>query len=84
MIDPNAVIPGRKNYIRGIKNRSVIIELLKKNYMLKTSEMAQKLNLSKACVRYHLNVLYRANITRKRKRKWILSKNIQRTISDYL
>ena len=84
MIDPNAVIPGRRNYIRGIKNRSVIIGLLKKNYILKTSEIAQKLNLSKTCVRYHLNVLYRADITRKRGRKWILSKNIQRTINDFL
>lgn len=83
MIDPNAIIPRRRNYAKGIKNRTMIIRLLKKSYILNTSEIAQRLNLSTSCVRYHLKVLYNADITRKKGRKWMLSKNIQWTIDDF-
>ena len=83
-IDPNAIIGGRRNYSVGIINRSKIIGFLKENYTGKTSEIAEKLNLSKACVRYHLNILRDANVVKKRGRSWVLSKNIQRTIDDFL
>lgn len=84
MIDPNAIIPGRKNYMKGVRNRTIIIESLKKNYILKTSEFARKLNLSSSCIRYHLNVLCNAKIVKKKGREWMLSKNIQWTIDDFL
>jgi|Deesub1362A_J573_1020465.scaffolds.fasta_scaffold00001_331 predicted transcriptional regulator len=83
-IDPNAIIGGRRNYSIGIINRSKIIGFLKENYTGKTSEIADKLNLSKACVRYHLNILRDAKVVKKRGRTWVLSKNIQRTIDDFL
>ena len=84
MIDPNAVILGRRNYSKGVRKRSMIIRLLKENYRLRTAEIAEKLKLSKSCIRYHLNVLYKAKIVRKSGREWRLSKNIQHTIDDFL
>ncbi len=83
-IDPNAIISGRRNYERGIINRSRIIGFLKENYSGKTTEIAGSLNLTDSCVRYHLKTLLNAGIVRKRGRTWVLSKNIQRTIDDFL
>ncbi len=84
MIDPNAVISGRRNYSKGIRKRTMIIKLLKENYRLRTSEFAERLKLSNSCIRYHLNVLYKAKVVRKSGREWRLSRNIQHTIDDFL
>ena len=84
MIDPNAIIQGRKNYRKGIINRSRIIGFLKKSYSGKTSEISNALNLSLSCVRYHLRTLYMARVVKKKGRYWSLSKNIQRTLDDFI
>jgi predicted transcriptional regulator len=84
VIDPNAIVPRHKNYRRGIINRSKIIFYLKKHYSGKTSEIAQKLNLTVSCVRYHTNILLETGVVKKIGREWSLSKNIQRTIDDFI
>lgn len=84
IIDPNSIIEGRKNYWRGIIKRSLIINFLKKNYSGKTSEIANELGFKTSTIRYHLKLLHRYNIIKKKGIYWSLSKNIQRTLDDFM
>jgi len=84
MIDPNAIIHGRRNHKRGIMNRSKIIRYLRKNYVASSKELSRELNISYKSVYYHLTLLRNNNIVKKEGRLWKLSSYPQHTIEDYI
>jgi len=84
MIDPNAIIAGRKNYKKGVISRSKIIQYLRKNYMASSREMAEKLGISYSAVYYHLRILKLYKIVKKEGRKWRLLAYPQHTLTEYM
>lgn len=84
MIDPNAVIAGRRNYKKGIINRSKIIRYLRKNYTASSKELSEKLDISYGSVYYHLSVLRIHNLVKKEGRMWRLIQYPQHTLDEYV
>jgi DNA-binding transcriptional ArsR family regulator len=83
-LDPNAILYNRKNYLRGIINRSKIILYLKKKYLADVNELSEYLGISRSATRYHLILLRKYGVCKKIGRKWKLTKNIQRTLDEYV
>ena len=82
MIEPDAIILGRRNTSKGIKNRSRILVFLRKR-AASTSEIAEYMEMSRNGVLYHLKLLENIGILVKRGKYWIVCVR-QRKMDDYI
>lgn len=82
MIEPDAIIPGRRNTYKGINNRSKILIYLGKR-IATTSEIAEYMNMSRNGILYHLKLLEDVGILTRRRKYWIVHVR-QRKIEEYI
>lgn len=61
---PNALLPGRRNYTRGLESRSAILRVLE-GAPATAGEAARRAGLSPKGARYHLHLLEKAGVIRR-------------------
>ncbi len=84
IIDPNAILSGRKNYKKGIVTRSRIIRYMRSNYIVTSNELVKELNISHSAVYYHLHLLNKYGLVKREGKKWRLISYPQHTLTEYM